>query len=247
MAFKWAYSLDGSDPIMQSFVVANDAVLSAGELVMLSSGEVTTATAGSTALVGAALALRTGDLRAGAFLAQADRIPEDSMRLVAAICKRYLSAEEMDRHADQLAGLVRRTPAGELVRWLGILPPSPALMAALGSEHTSLKGDADEGHVELTIDGETYERQLHRTGAGVSTEGEPYLDGDDVEPGMLAAALDSSALQLGVLIGGRHSHIGCGLHTHAPREGFRLSRKVLLLGRTQVKSQTLGITRSRPS
>ena len=51
-----------------------------------------------------------------------------------------------------------------------------ALMAALGSEHVSLKGDAEEGRVELSIGGETYRRTLERAGTGVHTGGDPYLD-----------------------------------------------------------------------
>ena len=51
-----------------------------------------------------------------------------------------------------------------------------ALMAALGSEHVSLKGDAEEGRVELSIGGETYRRTLERAGTGVHTGGDPYLE-----------------------------------------------------------------------
>jgi chromosome segregation ATPase len=48
-------------------------------------------------------------------------------------------------------------------------------MAVLGSEHVSLKADADEGRVELTMGGETYTRTLERAGTGVHTGGDPYL------------------------------------------------------------------------
>jgi len=56
-----------------------------------------------------------------------------------------------------------------------------ALMAALGSEHVSLKGDTDEGHVELEIGDSTYTRTLSRTddaagSASISTGGEPYIE-----------------------------------------------------------------------
>jgi len=58
-----------------------------------------------------------------------------------------------------------------------------ALMAALGSEHVSLKGDADKGRVELAIGDRTYTRTLTRTGDGdstgpasITTSGEPYTD-----------------------------------------------------------------------
>jgi DNA repair exonuclease SbcCD ATPase subunit len=51
-----------------------------------------------------------------------------------------------------------------------------AIMAALGSDEPSLKADADAGRVELTIDGETYTREFERTGTGVRTTGDPYLE-----------------------------------------------------------------------
>jgi DNA repair exonuclease SbcCD ATPase subunit len=51
-----------------------------------------------------------------------------------------------------------------------------ALMAGMGSDDVSLKGDAEEGRVELTIGGETYERTLERTPNGVQFGGDPYLD-----------------------------------------------------------------------
>ena len=51
-----------------------------------------------------------------------------------------------------------------------------ALMATLGSDHVSLKGDADYGEVSLTLDGETYTRTLdRRNGTGVF-DGDPYLE-----------------------------------------------------------------------
>ncbi|WP_423750707.1 archaea-specific SMC-related protein [Salinirarus marinus] len=51
-----------------------------------------------------------------------------------------------------------------------------ALMAALGSDDVSLKGDTDEGRVELTLGDETYTRRLSRRSDTVVTDGEPYLD-----------------------------------------------------------------------
>jgi DNA repair exonuclease SbcCD ATPase subunit len=51
-----------------------------------------------------------------------------------------------------------------------------SLMAGLGSEHVSLKGDADEGHVELTVGDETYTRTLRRQNGAVVASGDPYLD-----------------------------------------------------------------------
>ncbi|WP_122088751.1 archaea-specific SMC-related protein [Halalkalicoccus subterraneus] len=51
-----------------------------------------------------------------------------------------------------------------------------ALMAALGSDRASLKGDADQGSVTLDLDGETYTRELTRTNDGVAFAGDPYLE-----------------------------------------------------------------------
>jgi len=51
-----------------------------------------------------------------------------------------------------------------------------ALMAGLGSERASLKGDAERGSVTLEIGGETYTRTLQRRGDTVSFGGDPFLD-----------------------------------------------------------------------
>jgi predicted nucleic acid-binding Zn-ribbon protein len=51
-----------------------------------------------------------------------------------------------------------------------------ALMAALGSDRATLKGDADKGHASITIDDETYTRTLTRTGDTVSFTGDPFLE-----------------------------------------------------------------------
>ncbi|MUW15449.1 chromosome segregation protein SMC [Halorubrum sp. CBA1125] len=51
-----------------------------------------------------------------------------------------------------------------------------ALMAGLGSERSSLKGDADEGEVTLEVGGETYTRTLKRRGNSIAFGGDPYLD-----------------------------------------------------------------------
>ncbi len=51
-----------------------------------------------------------------------------------------------------------------------------AIMGALGSDQPSLKADADSGYVELSIGGETYTRHFERTGTGVRSSGDPYLD-----------------------------------------------------------------------
>ncbi|EMA48430.1 archaea-specific SMC-related protein [Halococcus salifodinae] len=54
-----------------------------------------------------------------------------------------------------------------------------ALMATLGSEHVSLKGDADHGEVTLTLGNDTYTRTLERRNSTVVFDGDPYLE--DIE------------------------------------------------------------------
>jgi chromosome segregation ATPase len=51
-----------------------------------------------------------------------------------------------------------------------------ALMAALGSENISMKGDAEEAEVELEFNGDVYTRRLVRKNGSIVTNGEPYLD-----------------------------------------------------------------------
>jgi hypothetical protein len=54
MAFQWAYSLDGSDPILQTFTAKDGEVFSAGELVHLASGEAVAATTNQSTYIGIA-------------------------------------------------------------------------------------------------------------------------------------------------------------------------------------------------
>jgi DNA repair exonuclease SbcCD ATPase subunit len=51
-----------------------------------------------------------------------------------------------------------------------------AIMAALGSDDVSMKGDADSASVEFAIDGETYRRELTRQGSTIASSGDPYLE-----------------------------------------------------------------------
>ncbi len=51
-----------------------------------------------------------------------------------------------------------------------------ALMAGLGSNRASLKGDADRGSVTIEVGGDTYSRTLTRRDGTVVFGGEPYLD-----------------------------------------------------------------------
>ncbi|MGQ5517139.1 archaea-specific SMC-related protein [Halococcus saccharolyticus] len=62
-----------------------------------------------------------------------------------------------------------------------------ALMATLGSERVSLKGDADHGEVELTLGDDTYTRTLERRNGTVVFDGDPYLE--DTEAAELFAFL----------------------------------------------------------
>lgn len=62
-----------------------------------------------------------------------------------------------------------------------------AIMAACGSDNVSIKGDADEAHVELSIGDATYTRHLRRQNGRLVTEGEPYLE--DTEAADLFAFL----------------------------------------------------------
>jgi len=63
------------------------------------------------------------------------------------------------------------------------------IMAGLGSKEVSLKADADEGRVELDLDGRRHTRTLERTGDDVVFGGQPYLDPDQVELADLFAFL----------------------------------------------------------
>ena len=51
-----------------------------------------------------------------------------------------------------------------------------AIMGTLGSDDLSLKADADEGEMSLSVGGDTYTRTLTRQKGTVATAGDPYLD-----------------------------------------------------------------------
>jgi chromosome segregation ATPase len=51
-----------------------------------------------------------------------------------------------------------------------------AIMAVIGSDNATIRGDADEGRVELTIGDTTYTRTLRRTDGRVVTGGNPYQE-----------------------------------------------------------------------
>ena len=75
-----------------------------------------------------------------------------------------------------------------------------AIMGALGSDDISLKADADEGAVSLTLDDETYTRTLERTGGNVVTSGDPYLDDPEIA-NLFAFLLESNEARQGVARG----------------------------------------------
>lgn len=66
-----------------------------------------------------------------------------------------------------------------------------AIMAALGSDNVSLKGDRDEGYVELEIGGETYTRKLRRENGEVQFSGDPYLS-NSTEADLFAFLLETN-------------------------------------------------------
>jgi len=55
-----------------------------------------------------------------------------------------------------------------------------SIMAAMGSQQATLKGDAEEGHVSLTYRGDEYERTLTRAGNTVQFSGDGYLEDPEV-------------------------------------------------------------------
>jgi DNA repair exonuclease SbcCD ATPase subunit len=55
-----------------------------------------------------------------------------------------------------------------------------AVMAALGSENVTMKGDAEEAEVTLEIGDETYTRTFTRQADGIARGGDPYLDDPEI-------------------------------------------------------------------
>lgn len=73
-----------------------------------------------------------------------------------------------------------------------------AIMGALGSDRPTLKADAETGQVELSIDGETYTRQFERTGTGIRSSGDPYLE-DPIAADTFAFLLESNPARQAVI------------------------------------------------
>ena len=75
-----------------------------------------------------------------------------------------------------------------------------AIMAALGSDRVSVKADAEEAAVELTIGGERHVRTLKRGNGSLRTDGDPYLE-DPTVADLLAFLLESSETRRAVVTG----------------------------------------------
>jgi predicted ATP-dependent endonuclease of OLD family len=75
-----------------------------------------------------------------------------------------------------------------------------AIMAALGSDRASLKGDATSGRVELELGGRTYTRELERTNGMLHFDGDPYLE-DSQMADLFAFLLESNAARRAVVSG----------------------------------------------
>jgi predicted nucleic acid-binding Zn-ribbon protein len=75
-----------------------------------------------------------------------------------------------------------------------------AIMATLGSDQSSLKGDAEEGRAELTLGDETYTRTLKRQNGTVSMSGDPYLEDPELAD-LFAFLLESNEARRAVARG----------------------------------------------
>ncbi len=76
-----------------------------------------------------------------------------------------------------------------------------AVMAGVGSERASLKGDADEGQVRLEVGDDVYTRTLHRQADGVAFDGDPYLEDPELAD-LFAFLLESNEARRTVALGG---------------------------------------------
>lgn len=74
-----------------------------------------------------------------------------------------------------------------------------AIMAVLGSNDVALKGDADEGYVELEFDDGAYTRELTRAGNNIVTEGAPYLESPELAD-LFAFLLESNEARRAVAL-----------------------------------------------
>jgi DNA repair exonuclease SbcCD ATPase subunit len=76
-----------------------------------------------------------------------------------------------------------------------------ALMAGIGSRDITIKGDADEARVELTLSEETYRRRLRHWADGIAVEGDAYVD-DPTLANLFAFLLESNEVRRAVATGG---------------------------------------------
>ncbi|WP_336328589.1 archaea-specific SMC-related protein [Halovenus sp. HT40] len=76
-----------------------------------------------------------------------------------------------------------------------------AVMAAIGSDDVSVKADADEGHVTLVLDGNTYTHTLESRSGTISTSGDPYL-ADPTVADLFAFLLESNDARRAVVTDG---------------------------------------------
>lgn len=75
-----------------------------------------------------------------------------------------------------------------------------AIMAGLGSDDVSLKGDADTGSVSLHIGDDTYSRSLERRNGTIQFSGDPYLDDSELAD-LFAFLLESNEARRTVALG----------------------------------------------
>jgi hypothetical protein len=73
-------------------------------------------------------------------------------------------------------------------------PLLQGLMAGIGSENVSVKGDVEKARGELTVGDETYSPTLTRTNGGVHAQGNAYLD-DPQEANLFAFVLEFNEAQ----------------------------------------------------
>jgi DNA repair ATPase RecN len=75
-----------------------------------------------------------------------------------------------------------------------------AIMGVCGSDEVTVKGDADEGSIELSIGSETYSRTVRQTNGTVASSGQPYL-ADTTLADLFAFLLESNDARRAVVRG----------------------------------------------
>ncbi|MFC6758035.1 ATP-binding protein [Halomicroarcula sp. GCM10025894] len=87
-----------------------------------------------------------------------------------------------------------------------------AMMAALGSDWTAVKGDAKQGAVSLTLGEQTYERQLTRAEDGIVSSGDGLL-ADPTLANLFAFLLEDNEARQAVVRGRTSGTSSCGRWT----------------------------------